>query len=386
MKFYIIIILFSLFLTRFFDATLIGKAIFLAPLLPFVFLQIFKKSIFKKSIFLFFLTLILSYISCFIFRGQSYYDTFVASVNFFFILYYFLLKQLNVSIVDMEKAFIGIILIFCLSYIIQFIIYPKVIFYGASIEYEDVRIRLAGQGFASLGYFFALNKFLKNKGSKIFNIFLMTICFSVIMLMGFRTMLAGIVIFSFVMIYKIYKINWKIILYGLLVVFLFFMLSQIPIFTEKLNLIFERHQNANFSNSDYIRIIGFEYFFKEHFQSIWEFIFGSGMPRIGDTNTQYGDYIYSLYDIGIVWADWGLLGLSWMIGPIPVIIMLIYSIRAFFLKVPNDYSYLGIWFLYLIAISFTTKEFFRDGNFVVQAMALYLVEKVHLTYNKEERI
>ena len=214
----------------------------------------------------------------------------------------------------------------------------------------------------------------------------MTICFSVIMLMGFRTMLAGIVIFSFVMIYKIYKINWKIILYGLLVVFLFFMLIQIPIFTEKLNLIFERHQNANFSNSDYIRIIGFEYFFKEHFQSIWEFIFGSGMPRIGDTNTQYGDYIYSLYDIGIVWADWGLLGLSWMIGPIPVIIMLIYSIRAFFLKVPNDYSYLGIWFLYLIAISFTTKEFFRDGNFVVQAMALYLVEKVHLTYNKEERI
>ena len=83
---------------------------------------------------------------------------------------------------------------------------------------------------------------------------------------------------------------------------------------------------------------------------------------------------------GIYWVDFGLLSLSWVLGIPAVLGMILYSIKASFLKVSSEYYYLGIWFMYLVASSFTTAEFFREGNFIVQALALYLVEKVNKQY------
>jgi hypothetical protein len=322
-------------------------------------------------------------ISSYYFREQTIIESFKASVVFFYIMFYFMLRQIKPSIVQMESAIFTIVVIFCLCYIIQFLIYPTVIFSGAEMEFsEDIRIRLMAQGFSSLGYFFGLNNFIigKRKNS---NLFLLLLCFSVIFLMGFRTMLAGIVFFTCILFFRIYGFSWKFFSVGLLAVGVFIAIIQIPVFADKINIMLERQETQNLANSDYIRVIGFLYYTQDHFKNIWEFILGSGMPFEG---TVYGNYMTGLINEGIYYEDWGLIGLSWLIGIIPVFFMIFYGIKAFILNVKKEYYYIGIWFLYLIITSITTMEFYRAGNFVVQAIALYMVEQIYILHRQRERL
>src|SRR5690606_8029123 len=128
------------------------------------FLDITNDSLFRNYILVLVAGLLLSMISCEYFRGQSFFVTFKASASYLFILFYFMLRRINVSVTKMEYALGILVLIFCICYILQYILYPRVIFYGAEKEYsEDIRIRLYGQGLSSLGYFFGLNRFFQTK-------------------------------------------------------------------------------------------------------------------------------------------------------------------------------------------------------------------------------
>jgi hypothetical protein len=290
-----------------------------------------------------------------------------------------MLKNINLSIPKMENALFVLSLVFCVCYIIQYVYYPVVIFSGAQTDMlttEDLRIRLEGQGLVSLGYFLGLNKYLKNI-KNIFYLLLSLVCFGVIFLMGFRTMLVILIIFTFAMIIRIKGVSRELLLYGVVSAGVFIVALQLPIFNEKVYSMLERQKTQVFSNENYIRVIQFQYFTQEHFKNIWEYIFGSGMPGAGSAYNQYMD---GLLNRGITWVDLGLLSLSWVIGIPAVIAMILYSLKASFLKVSSEYYYQGIWFIYLVAISFTTMEFFRPGNFVVQALVLYLVEKAHNNY------
>lgn len=77
------------------------------------------------------------------------------------------------------------------------------------------------------------------------------------------------------------------------------------------------------------------------------------------------------------WMDWGILGLSWMIGIPAVLAMLFYCYKVFKIRANLSYYYLPVWFFYLLFSSITTAEFFRQGNFVIQAVCLYLAERVY---------
>lgn len=369
---YIIIIFISLLLTNFLGATSLPNTPLLILLVPFVVLELNNRSIFSGYIIAIIIGLIISMVSCYYYRDQSVFDTFRGSANFFYIMFYFMIRRINPSLAQMEKALLILAVIFSLSYIVQYIIYPTVIFSGAKDEFtDDIRIRLGAQGLGSLGYFFGLNKFLTWK--KVNYLLLSILCFCVILLMGFRTMLAGLAIFTLIMIIRVYGFSWKIVFYGILATGVFVVILQLPAFSEKMNFMFERQEADNFNNSDYIRIVGLQYFTQDHFKNIGEFILGSGMPFEG---TKYGNYMNSLTESGIYYVDWGLLGLSWIIGIFPVIVMILYSVKTYRIKVKKEYYYIGIWFLYLVVTSITTMEFYRHGNFVVQAIALFMVGKM----------
>lgn len=378
-------------MTDFLGLTKINNTILLGLMIPFVIMEFSKKSVFKWYIVAVFIGLSVSIISCNYFRGQSLSMTFKATAPFFYILFYFVLKYFNLSVQKMEKALFILVVIFCVSYIIQFIVYPTLIFIGANDVNvgNDIRIRMAGQGLSSLGYFFGLNKFLRNN-KKIFHLLLAILCFSVILLMGFRTMLVMISFFTLLLIIRVKGFKWNIVLYGLLGCGLFIVVLQVPVFSEKIDSMLLRQQTDVLSNKNYIRVIQFKYFTQNHFKSIWEYISGSGMSFDSkQEGSLYGRYMFRLQKVGIYWVDWGILGLSWMIGIISVISMVAYSIKAFLLKVPVAYYYLGVWFIYLVASSFTTMEFYRDGNFIIQAIALYMVEKFYYQYQlmiKKDRL
>lgn len=368
------IIFLTLLMTNFFGATSFNNTILLGVMLPFVFLEIGKKALFKRDILFMLLGLVLNMIACQYFRDQSIFATFRASANFIYLFFYFVLRYINPSIKETEKAILILIVLFCIAYIVQYIVYPTVIFRGAAVEYsEDIRIRLAGGGLSSLGFFMGLNKYLEGKDKKY--LFLIFLSIIPIFLMGFRTMLGALAIFSFILFIRMYGFSWKLFLYGVLGIVIVVVLLQIPIFADKLNSMLERQETDNFSNSDYVRVVNFQYYTQQHFKTVWEYLLGSGMPF--EKTSAYARSMLRLQERGIFYVDFGLLGLSWILGVIPVLFMVIYSVRAFLLKVKSQYYYLGIWFIYLVGISFTTVEFYREGNFVIQALVLFLVEKAY---------
>ena len=160
-----------------------------------------------------------------------------------------------------------------------------------------------------------------------------------------------------------------------------FGLIQIPMVSDKMDYVFSRFQSKDetLSNKDYIRLAQFRYFTKERPKNTFEYILGSGMP--------YGDSKYSKnFEAnrlnGMQYVDWGLLGLSWMLGILPVLAMILYSLKVIRLKVDKRYIYIGVWYLYLLSTSLFEIEFYRYGNFLVQAIALYLVELAFLKREK----
>lgn len=377
MKSFLILFL-SLLLTNFFGATSISNIILLGLICPFIFNELFRDSIFKRYILTLFVGLSISILSCYYFRHQPVFLTFKVSVPYYYILFYFVLKHLDLSITEAEKILVCLVLIFCSCYIIQFMVYPKVIFSGADEEYyEDVRIRLAGQGFSSLGYFLGLNKFILNK-NKTGYLLLSFLCFVVIFLMGFRTMLVMIGVFTIITIIRVKGFGQMVFVFGIVCAAIWKVAAEIPVFAGIIKRMAERQKTDTFSNGDYIRMIQLRYFTQNHFKNIFEYFCGSGIPNYGNGMNSYGKYMKGLDDTGINYVDWGLLSLSWMIGMVAVLSMIAYSVKAFIMKVPVGYCYLGIWFMYLIVSSFTTMEFFRSGNFIVQSIALYIVEKAYV--------
>ena len=95
-------------------------------------------------------------------------------------------------------------------------------------------------------------------------------------------------------------------------------------------------------------------------------------------------YYIKLESWGIHYFDWGLLGISWMMGMLSLVAMIWYPIRAFLTKMPNDKLYLSIWFGYLLACAFTSAEFVRQGCFLVQGIALYLITIYSNQYSYEK--
>ena len=72
--------------------------------------------------------------------------------------------------------------------------------------------------------------------------------------------------------------------------------------------------------------------------------------------------------------DWGIIGVSWMLGILTFVGYVWMSLAAISKRVPSVYLYISLWYIFLLSSSITNWEFFRDGNFLVHAMALYIIE------------
>jgi hypothetical protein len=375
---------------NFFGAFEIQDKIFFYIMMPFVFFKFSSTSIYKKLFIYLVVFLFVNILCCEYLRGQPFSLTFKVTIPFIFVFYYYVLRYYNLSIQEIEKLILILAYSFCICYLVQYIVYPTIIFSDATrvmdnISEQGLRMRLTGQGLSSLGYFYSLTNLLnKNKKNKIIYIILMALCFTVIFLMGFRTMLALIVILTFAGIIKVNGFNWKLVRYAMVIVVVVSLSLQTKVVSKVLDQMSERQENENLNNEDYIRVTQMVYFTQNHFNSIGEYIIGSGVPSMGVDSSTYGRKMKKLESDGINWVDWGLLSLSWIIGIPAVLVMILYSFKVILLKLPIDYFYVKIWFVYLIASSFTTMEFYRPGNFIIQALVLFIAEKAHkqFSYNR----
>ena len=334
-----------------------------------------RNKVFDKAIYVFFIGVILSIISCLIYRKQSVIQSIWALHNTWTLALFFFFASKKVTAKDIVWTIkvlgYGILIL----YILQYFLFINGIYlrnYSESIirKGASVRFRMPATAAIFLIYFDVLYHFLR-KFSYIRLLTLAAIIVAVL-LMGFRTITAGIALATVIMLFfsglpmrKV--IPWVIVisLAGLLVTTNEFVMSRID------NMM-QRNESQNLENENYIRVICYDYFTNQHFTNDMERFLGSGEFN---RSSAYGKYMTSLMDDKkLFYNDWGIIGLSWLLGITTVVGILLYVIKL--ARVNVGMPYINIWIVFLLLISVLTGEFYRAGNYLIQALILAYVAKI----------
>lgn len=375
----------------------LSPKILLVVLLPiliyYTVLNYKKKSMFRRSIIIFLVLLLISALTCYYFRGQPIVDTLKTPyyLSFYSILIYFYCCQKNFSATDIETVLTYLFWCFFICFMIQYALYPqkKIFNLLVSNDYEH-RFRMMGQLINSIGYFYYLYKYFSQ--NRIKYLFCSCAGLLVIILLGFRMMIASCVITSLIFYFHYKKVKLENIIKVIFsIAVIVIVASYIPPVQHAINSMLLRQENEqNYLNTDYVRYLQFEYFFNKHFNNSLEFFLGSGMPN---PNSQYGKMMaldiddYSSTAI-YGWYDWGMVGLTWIIG-IPAVFCLLYiiikCIKYSFL-ISKRYWYIGYWYIFLLIISVNNVELFRVNSFIFHGVILYLLNYLTSVENEKCKV
>jgi hypothetical protein len=335
-----------------------------------------------------FLMLLLNMIVCNIYSGQSYalYISGTEFINIVGLLTYFVVPFFSKNISSIEKSLMLVAKIFCIIYIIQYFLVPYDIKLFIKEDYEVLdaslaRFRLAGQGFASLLVFYSLNKFQFDKNKmRLVHLFLGLL---VLILLNFRTQILLTIMIIFWMLYSFKPSFGKYlkITFGLVVIVV--VLLKIPLIQTKVDQMLERQETGQtLDNDDYVRNKAFFYYTFVLPTSTTESVFGLGLPN---ERSKYGQKIRNIKLKGLIWADLGLYGFALVAGFPAVVLMILYSYRAIRSKIPYQYRYIKMWFLFLIVGSLLSREFYREGAFAIQGVVLFLIDLILIREKYENR-
>ena len=375
---YIIILLF-LVLNHFFGAFPMSFSI-TVPILLFCLYMGWKQPTDYRKIFLvIFVGILASMVSCMINRGQSIIDSIKAMPNYFGLLFYFFLKWRKFQLTTVQSALVWLIIVFDILYIAQYYLidyginFLNIDDWMLSDSTEGNRLRVMSSGLYSLGMFYGIVQWYITHKNKYLALFIVGAF--VMLLTGYRQFLVSTLVALLFMIYKLDKrVKLKHIGFVAAIVVVGYFLYQIPAVQGKIAGMIERNDTgASLDNKDYIRVIQWEFFNHEYFKNGWEHFFGSGLPLPG-AKSGFGKYFQTLTDQGLQYVDWGIIGVSWMLGVLTFVGYVWMSLAAILKRVPSVYLYISLWYIFLLSSSITNWEFFRDGNFLVHAMALYIIE------------
>lgn len=299
------------------------------------------------------------------------------------VFFYYVFMKTRMKIDNLEFVLMVLCFLFCIAYIIQFVVFPKVLFQGAMVDGLDVelRFRLTGQCLGTISFLMGINKLFIEYSLKYLGLVLCGLI--VTLIVGFRSQMLALVIVTFFMFVRVNGIKLKA--YGKYIILgsLFFAaFLQIPVVKSKIQEMIERNEKANFDNQDYIRIVTYDYYTELIQEHPSAYLMGLGLPG---SNSKFQKQIDALkHKNGIVWADWGIIGLSWMLGVPGTLILIVICIYTLFIKVPKQYYYISFSFLFLLLGSIMTREIYRVGAFFVQAYLLMLLNKIYLKYDEKK--
>ena len=361
--------------------------VFTLILFVFAFIERKNNNGFAKLIFIYLFFVLLSCLYSTLFNGQNIVKTIVASYPCLGILSYFIAAHYKLT---SEKFILTIKIIciaWCCSYLLQWLIYPTILFATAlnevNITDDEFRMRMPSSICAYILFFWGINGLvLRQKIGK--NILYTLLGFLPILIMGFRSLTVLSVLCAILLITFVTKKFFKSIVLGISFLFLMYLSYNIPIVHDKVNEMIERQEaGQDFFNSDYIRYIEYDYFTETIFVKPAERFFGGGYP-VMDGSTEYGRKMYnSSYQYSMYWIDLGLIGLSFIIG-IPAVCLLIWMVLLMMKKCPaKDMQFIRFSLLVVLVGSFVTSmELFRQGNLLIVGLILYYIENQYI-YRKK---
>lgn len=372
----LILLLLRLFGFKFFPETWVYYVYF--PLLLLL-SRYNVKSGYAKLILLYIVLLTFSCLYSHFFNGQKLLTTIIHSFSYFSIIFFFVLLQFKPSYKEMEKIMVIVSFYFCVCYLIQWIIYPTVLFGAAGRNTgEDMfRARLPGSISCYFLLMYGINKLIQHRKPKY--ALLAIIGFLPIIIMGFRSLIALTFFSAFVMIPFVIRSGRKTVLYSLLGAGIVIMAMQTPLVQSKIEEMHRRQEaDQTFENKDYVRYISLDYYWNYYFTKPYEKIIGGGPPA--DESSKYARRIKKMNDNHLWIEDLGMVGLSMMIGiPAAICLVLIYLICIFRCKSP-DLQYIRFTLLIVLLGSiFTSMELYRTGNILLLSLLVYMEMK----YNRE---
>lgn len=336
------------------------------------YIKVSRTTLLSKPMKLMFFFLLVSCFSSLLLRNQNFIRTFIASNISYTLFLYFFFSAIKLNNRQCSRIILCLSILYCLGYLMQLAVLPHQLFKldETMLEGETTRLRLTGSALATLGYFFFLNEYVYKR--KNIYVLLTIIALFTIFMMGFRTILAALIIGSFFYLAVLNKINLRIF-FSIFIVFLigYYLLNNTQWGINVLNGMIERQESETFVNKDYVRWLGFDAYWN-HYLSPIEKIFGIGSAYENSPNEK--DILLARIGYGAVWVDWGIVGLSFYNGMITCLIQVYCIIKVLLIKIPTEYRFLQIWLLAMLLSSVTSGEYIRLGNTALVAMVFYWIE------------
>lgn len=331
--------------------------------------------------------IVLNCITCYFFRGQSGIVTLQAWAPFLIIYLFPIMRTWNLSLKEWQKVIVALFIYYAIGYILQYVFNKTMIMYMSSTweKYlREGRIRIFSESILYIGTLLFWNKYLLKK--KIIFLLLFVLGFFLIFLTRFRLIILTLPIVLLYIYFKINGFSWKIISYSIIIVLAINLASYMPVVQEAIDEMYERNERSNLDNDNYARVVGYEYFTKNHFKNNVEYFFGSGMTvlavdadkqEVHKTPSQYSKKMSRLGAYSHIFTvDWGLLGLSWVAGIPFVLILILILLKIIRTSVPNDYLFLRGYCILVLLIGIFNPMVYYHKNIFFLAIILTILDLV----------
>lgn len=381
-------VLFLLLLMNWFFGTIVLKDwggrlqyLWIAMLLWFMFAYRKVRSCYTTPLILYGIFVFLSCVYSTLYNGQSFIRCARATYPAWGLLSFFTFFLFKMNAAKTFKVLRIFSVLFCFAYLIQWAVYPAVIF-GAGdtnlVSLDTYRARMPSSICSYLLFFYGIKNFLSER--KPIYIVYLVLGFTCMIIMGFRSLMAISVFMAIIMILTIYRhsIQKTLVVIAIAGAMVWAAL-QVPLVQDKIDEMMERQESEQtFQNSDYIRYTAFYFFQNEVFVKPGEKIFGGGYP---DGKSSYSRYLVrNQMFSGLYWVDLGIIGLSWIIG-IPAVALLVYLVvRCSWRCKDQELMFIRYALLAVLGGSIgTSMEIFRECNMYVIGLLFYL----EYVYHKE---
>lgn len=369
---------------------------------PFVWLSIFimlifmfvnwnKKDKFENLIVSYSFFILCSCLYSYYMNGQPFVTSVEGSRYNLGLLSFFVAKGLCLSVDSAKKQLLTLMLITIGCYIVQWIAYPTVLFAGAINDFDITDNQFRMRFFCSilfyLAFLYGINKYIMRK--RILYLLYSVLGFLPIIIMGFRSLIAMILLSALLLFFKTTKKNVaNIAKYATIGLIAVYSALQVPIVQDKIEEMITRQESGGtFDNDDYVRNIGLAYYSMSFSEKPLMWVLGGGIPQVtpeGSPKNDYQKLFTQAYDMHLYWNDLGLIGLSYIIGIIATLILVYLCIKTMIDCRDSDLQYIRFCILaVLVGTIITSMELYRNGNLVILGALMYIV---HFSKTKRELI
>lgn len=312
-------------------------------------------------------------------HDQSFLLTAWAQYTMYFYLFYFFLHAIRFRPDDLEKLMIYMAIMFIGFFIVQYVLYPTIIFGGRAQEARGtIRIFIPGSAFAGLMYFYFLHQiFTKNK------LIYIVFCFAFLaipFLQGTRSSIITTLFGTLLLIVVSRQVRSKILVTMLMVVggvMVYF------VFQDIIMTLVEVSQEQAAQDDDDIRVRAAKFYLYEFYPSTLNYITGNGQSHM---MSPYGMRIwYYKESLGFYQNDIGTLGQFTKYGIFYLISVFLILRKIFIRKIEPRYAYIKYWAVLLLLSELMGGSFASPTTIVVISSALYIYDVSYFELTNQEK-